>query len=105
MTFHPIEDARPPEGPGWGRAFYEPSPFDSTGTSSGTPTPGPAPRAVVHVGQETAAAMGVAPWTWTGGRGAEAESGMMVLPDSTGVVVGLPAGASALLPPTDANQR
>lgn len=52
MAFRPIEGARPPEGPGWGRAFYEPSPFDVT--------PGPARRPVVHVGQE-AAAMGIAP--------------------------------------------
>jgi len=48
MAFRPIEGARPPEGPGWGRAFYEPSPFDVT--------PGPARRPVVHVGQEEAAA-------------------------------------------------
>ena len=53
MAFRPIEGARPPEGPGWGRAFYEPSPFDIT--------PGPARRPVVHVGQEAAAAMGIAP--------------------------------------------
>jgi hypothetical protein len=48
MAFRPIEGARPPEGPGWGRAFYEPSPFDIT--------PGPAQRPVVDVGQEAAAA-------------------------------------------------
>jgi hypothetical protein len=51
MAFRPIEGARPPEGPGWGRAFYEPSPFDVA--------PGPARRPVVHVGQEAAVAMGV----------------------------------------------
>jgi hypothetical protein len=49
LEFQLIEGAHQPEGPGWGRAFYEPSPFDSA--------PGPAPRPVVHVGQE-AAAMG-----------------------------------------------
>ncbi|KAI9436117.1 hypothetical protein BJY52DRAFT_658748 [Lactarius psammicola] len=53
MAFRPIEGARPPEGPGWGRAFYEPSPFDVT--------PGPARRPVVHVGQEAAAVIGVSP--------------------------------------------
>ena len=52
MAFRPIEGARPPEGPGWGRAFYEPSPFDVT--------PGPARRPVVHVGQEAASAAVVA---------------------------------------------
>jgi len=53
MAFRPIEGARPPEGPGWGRAFYEPSPFDVT--------PGPARRPVVHVGQEAAAVIGATP--------------------------------------------
>jgi len=52
VAFQLIEGAHQPEGPGWGRAFYEPSPFDST--------PGPARRPVVHVGQE-AAAMGITP--------------------------------------------
>ncbi|KAI0293510.1 hypothetical protein B0F90DRAFT_1822026 [Multifurca ochricompacta] len=53
MAFRPIEGARPPEGPGWGRAFYEPSPFDAA--------PGPVRRPVVHVGQEAAATMGIGP--------------------------------------------
>ena len=53
MAFRPIEGARPPEGPGWGRAFYEPSPFDVT--------PGPARRPVVHVGQQEAAMITVGP--------------------------------------------
>jgi hypothetical protein len=53
MAFRPIEGARPPEGPGWGRAFYEPSPFDVT--------PGPARRPVVHVGQQEATAVTVGP--------------------------------------------
>jgi hypothetical protein len=68
MAFRPIEGARPPEGPGWGRAFYEPSPFDIT--------PGPARRAVVHVGQEAATAMGTAPAT--GRRRAETMPGGML---------------------------
>ena len=60
MAFRPIEGARPPEGPGWGRAFYEPSPFDVT--------PGPARRPVLHVGQEAAAVMGgVSPVTVAAG--------------------------------------
>jgi hypothetical protein len=61
MAFRPIEGGRPPEGPGWGRAFYEPSPFDIT--------PGPARRPVIGVGQEAAAAMGITPSM--GRRGAE----------------------------------
>jgi len=68
MAFRPIEGARPPEGPGWGRAFYEPSPFDIT--------PGPARRPVVHVGQEAAAAMGIAPAM--GRRRAETMPGGMI---------------------------
>jgi len=69
MAFRPIEGARPPEGPGWGRAFYEPSPFDIT--------PGPARRPVVHVGQE-AAAMGIAPAPAMGRRRAETMPGGML---------------------------
>jgi len=68
MAFRPIEGARPPEGPGWGRAFYEPSPFDIT--------PGPARRPVVHVGQEAAAAMGITPGM--GRRRAETMPGGMI---------------------------
>ncbi|KAI0247708.1 hypothetical protein BJV78DRAFT_1243454 [Lactifluus subvellereus] len=68
MAFRPIEGARPPEGPGWGRAFYEPSPFDAT--------PGPARRPVVHVGQEAAAAMGIGPTI--GRRRAETMPGGMI---------------------------
>lgn len=68
MAFRPIEGARPPEGPGWGRAFYEPSPFDIT--------PGPARRPVVHVGQEAAATMGITPAT--GRRRAETMPGGMI---------------------------
>ena len=73
MAFRPIEGARPPEGPGWGRAFYEPSPFDVT--------PGPARRPVVHVGQEAAAVMGTGTGTGTvviGRRRAETMPGGMV---------------------------
>lgn len=68
MAFRPIEGARPPEGPGWGRAFYEPSPFDIA--------PGPVRRPVVHVGQEAAAAMGIAPGI--GRRRAETMPGGMI---------------------------
>jgi len=68
MAFRPIEGARPPEGPGWGRAFYEPSPIDITA--------GPARRPVVHVGQEAAAAMGIAPAM--GRRRAETMPGGMI---------------------------
>jgi hypothetical protein len=68
MAFRPIEGARPPEGPGWGRAFYEPSPFDVT--------PGPARRPVVHVGQEAAATLGIAPTM--GRRRAETMPGGMI---------------------------
>ena len=66
MAFRPIEGARPPEGPGWGRAFYEPSPFDVA--------PGPARRPVVHVGQQEATATG----TGMGRRRAETMPGGMV---------------------------
>ncbi|KAH9972393.1 hypothetical protein BJV74DRAFT_889215 [Russula compacta] len=68
MAFRPIEGARPPEGPGWGRAFYEPSPFDIA--------PGPVRRPVVHVGQEAAAAMGISPGM--GRRRAETMPGGMI---------------------------
>jgi hypothetical protein len=68
MAFRPIEGARPPEGPGWGRAFYEPSPFDIT--------PGPTRRPVVHVGQEAAATMAVTPGV--GRRRAETMPGGMI---------------------------
>ncbi|KAH9953437.1 hypothetical protein BGW80DRAFT_1468597, partial [Lactifluus volemus] len=68
MAFRPIEGARPPEGPGWGRAFYEPSPFDVA--------PGPARRPVVHVGQEAAATMGSTPTM--GRRRAETMPGGMI---------------------------
>lgn len=68
MAFRPIEGARPPEGPGWGRAFYEPSPFDAA--------PGPARRPVLHVGQEAAATMGIAPTI--GRRRAETMPGGMI---------------------------
>ena len=71
MAFRPIEGARPPEGPGWGRAFYEPSPFDVT--------PGPARRPVVHVGQEAAAATTVTmPTPAIGRRRAETMPGGMI---------------------------
>ena len=85
MAFRPIEGARPPEGPGWGRAFYEPSPFDIT--------PGPARRPVVHVGQE-AATMGIAPGI--GRRRAETMPGGM-LP----VIDPLGPPASAPVPTTN----
>jgi hypothetical protein len=68
MAFRPIEGARPPDGPGWGRAFYEPSPFDIT--------PGPTRRPVVHVGQDAAAAMSVTPGM--GRRRAETMPGGMI---------------------------
>jgi len=72
MAFRPIEGARPPEGPGWGRAFYEPSPFDVT--------PGPARRPVVHVGQQEAATTVVVgpPAPAMGRRRAETMPGGMV---------------------------
>ena len=82
MAFRPIEGARPPEGPGWGRAFYEPSPFDIT--------PGPVRRPVLHVGQEAAAAMGVAPAI--GRRRAETmPGGMLPVIDSLGPPGSTPA--------------
>jgi hypothetical protein len=82
MVFRPIEGARPPEGPGWGRAFYEPSPFDIT--------PGPARRPVVHVGQEAAAAMGIAPGI--GRRRAETmPGGMLPVIDPLGPAASAPA--------------
>ncbi len=82
MAFRPIEGARPPEGPGWGRAFYEPSPFDIT--------PGPARRPVVHVGQEAAAAMGIAPGM--GRRRAETmPGGMLPVIDPLGPPTSSPA--------------
>ena len=70
MVFRPIEGARPPEGPGWGRAFYEPSPFDIT--------PGPARRPVVHVGQEATAAVTGSITTPVGRRRAETMPGGMI---------------------------
>jgi hypothetical protein len=82
MAFRPIEGARPPEGPGWGRAFYEPSPFDIT--------PGPTRRPVVHVGQEAAAAMGIAPGM--GRRRAETmPGGMIPVIDATAPPASAPA--------------
>lgn len=82
MAFRPIEGARPPEGPGWGRAFYEPSPFDIT--------PGPARRPVIHVGQEAAAAMGIAPGI--GRRRAETmPGGMLPVIDPLGPLTSAPA--------------
>ncbi|KAI9507871.1 hypothetical protein F5148DRAFT_1201335 [Russula earlei] len=93
MAFRPIEGARPPEGPGWGRAFYEPSPFDMS--------PGPARRAVVHVGQEAAAAMGIAPGI--GRRRAETmPGGMIPVIDAPGPPVSAPTNLSrpAPSPPT-----